>query len=416
MALNPYWNLVRSNQNFRRLWIGSIASFLGDWFNTIALYTLVRQLTESELALGVVFITKVLPFAIASPLAGLLTDRFNRRRLMIWTDLLRAAVVLGLLMVNHRDQLPLLYMLVAVQMMISAVFIPARSAAIPNITTNQELVTANTLSAATWSMLLAMGAALGGLATAWLGIKVVFMLDSFSYLVSAWFIYRTVIPQSTDSPRSVTRHAFQDIVAGWRYMWHCPQIGRMAFAKATWLIGGGGLVYMLALVGEQLWSVTPAIGIGLLYAARGLGSGIGPILARAWIPNEQRWPNMIGFGVILTGVVYIVIAQTPWNWWWVGAAVTLAHAPSGANWVFSTVLLQRRTEDRFRGRVFATEWLLLTIADTLAVLIASLALQSGVIDLRGGIALFAGIQIACGIGWILLIVPGKSRHLNNQEV
>ena len=123
-----YLELLRTNRDYRRLWIGDMASLLGDWLNTIALYTLIRELTGSPVALGLVFIVKTLPFALASPLAGLLADRFDRKRLMIGADLARAAVVLGFLAIDRSEELPLLYGLIALQMMIGALFVPARTA------------------------------------------------------------------------------------------------------------------------------------------------------------------------------------------------------------------------------------------------------------------------------------------------
>ena len=133
-----FLELLTTNPNFRRVLIGEAASWLGDWFGAIAMYTLVRDLTGSPFALGLVFITKILPFAIASPLAGLLVDRFNRRRLMIGTDLGRAVLVLGFLWVDSADDLVILYSLTTLQVFLTAVFIPARSASIPNITTPKE--------------------------------------------------------------------------------------------------------------------------------------------------------------------------------------------------------------------------------------------------------------------------------------
>lgn len=406
---SPYLDLLRTNPHYRRLWLGEIASLLGDWFNTIALYTLVRQLTGSPLALGLVFITKMLPFALASPLAGLVTDRFDRRHLMIAADLLRAAVVLGFLFVDSARELPLLYTLAAAQMVIGAVFIPARSASIPNITTPGELLTANALSAATWSTLLAVGAGLGGFVTAAIGTRGVFALDSVSYLVSASFILRTVIPQHTDAPGEATvRKVVSDIVEAWRRMVVKPGVGRIALAKASWALGGGALVYMLTLLGEELSPAAPAVGMGLLFSARGLGTGLGPILGRRFLPEESRWPTMIGLGIIASGITYLVTAALPWSWW-VLPLVLLAHTPSGANWVFSTVLLQRRTEDRYRGRIFSTEWLLVTLADTVAILSASLLLDLAGWGLRPAIALFATLQVATGVVWLITVARAENR-------
>lgn len=402
--------LLTGNTNYRRIWLGEVASWFGDWFNAIALYTLVRELTGSPLALGLVFLTKMVPFAVASPLAGLLVDRFNRRRLMIAADLLRALVVLGFLLVHEASDLYLIYALTGVQVILTAVFIPARSASIPNVTTAGELLTANALSAATWSTLLAVGAALGGVATEWFGVRVVFVLDSLSYLVSAAFLWRTSIPQQTDPGASVgsVKTALGGIAKGWRYLWQHREVGRMALAKSTWSLGGGALVYMLALLGEDLMPGSPALGIGLLYGLRGLGTGIGPIAVRSWLPDEKRWPLMMGVGIVISGLCYVGVSLVPWLVG-IGLLVVLAHAPSGANWVASTVLLQKRTVDSFRGRVFSAEWLAVTLADSISILTASLLLESGSVSLSTGVLVFAVVQILCGTLWVVLVVPAERR-------
>ena len=120
-----YWQLISTNRNFRLVWMGDIVSFFGDWFNTIAMYAIVERLTGSPFALGLVFVTKMLPMGLASPVAGLIADRFNRRRLMIFANLVRAVVVLGFLLVRDASDLPILYTLAVLQVAIGSVFIPA---------------------------------------------------------------------------------------------------------------------------------------------------------------------------------------------------------------------------------------------------------------------------------------------------
>ncbi len=401
-----YRELIRTNASFRWLWIGTVVSLLGDWFNTIAIYELVNELTGSPLALGAVFITKMLPFALVSPLAGLIADRFDRRRLMIASDLIRAVVVLGFLLVDDIGDLPLLYVLTALQVAISAAFLPARSASIPNITSPDELLTANTLMSATWSTMLAIGAALGGFAAEWIGIRAVFLIDSGSYVVSAGFIVMTAIPhtKADRAPGSIIRSAYDDIVSGWKHLLSHPDVGRIAPAKAVWSLGGGALVYMLALLGEEINPGASAVGIGVLFAARGIGTGIGPVLARAWFTNEDKWPLVLGACIATSGVLYLAVGVVSWSYW-IALFVVVSHAASGANWVLASVLLQRRTVDHFRGRVFGTEWLFVTLADALSILIASLLLEAAWIDLRFGFQVFAAVQIISGILWILMVVP-----------
>ena len=410
-----YWELIRGNLDFRRLWIGNLISLLGDWFNTIALYTLVTQLTGSPLALGAVFITKMLPWALAAPLAGVIVDRYNRRRLMIGTDIARAVVVLGFLLIDSPGDVPWLYALLAAQVVLGAVFQPAKSASLPNITTPRELLTANALMSATWSTMLAVGAALGGLATEAFGTTAVFWIDSATYLVSAVFIYGTTIPQDTQPGQtSLLRSAAREIIEGWHHLRTHPRIGRIAFAKATWAVGGGALVYMLALLGDRVAPGALAAGIGVLFMARGIGTGIGPILMRALFTDRTQWPAVIGGAIAFCGIGYGVVSYMPWNSEVLTvvalcAVVVAAHAASGGNWVLSTVMLQKRTEDRYRGRVFSTDWLLVMSAESASILVASLLLELGWIDLVDSFRLFGGLQVVCGVLWWLIVVPRERR-------
>lgn len=401
-----YLELIRSNGNFRRLWMGTLVSQLGDWFNTIALYSLIDTLTGSPLAMGGVFLFKFLPWALASPLAGVFVDRYNRRYVMIISDILRAVIVLGFLLIDDKSQVHLVFVLIALQVVLGSVFLPAKSASIPNITAPHELLTANALSAATWSVMLALGAGLGGLATEYFGTDTVFVLDSLTYVVSAFFIYRTTIPQDTEANtgQPIFRTAYNKIAEGWGYMRRDPGVGRIAFAKATWAFGGGATVYMLTLLGQEILPNAEAAGIGALFFARGLGTGIGPVIAKAVIKDQRYWPAVLGLSVTVSGIFYLMVGYTNWVYGIV-IAVIFAHAASGANWVLATVLLQQRAEDRLRGRVFSTEWLLVLVTQSISILMASLLLETEALTLKSSFILFAILQIVCGFIWVAVVVP-----------
>ena len=410
-----YWALIGGNKNFRRLWGGTLISLLGDWFNTIALYVVVTELTGSPLALGAVFITKMLPWAVAAPLAGVLVDRYNRRALMIGTDLVRAGLVLGFLLIDQPAEVPWLYVLLTAQVVAGAVFTPAKSAALPNITTPAELLTANALMSATWSTMLAVGAALGGFAVEALGVDAVFWIDSATYIVSAVFILGTAIPQDTDpATTSLLRSAVREITDGWRHLQARPRIARFAFSKATWAVAGGALVYMLALLGDRIAPSALGAGIGVLFMARGIGTGIGPVVVRALFQERRAWPTVIGGAIVLCGLCYIGVGLVPWSDRLVVVAavcalVVMGHAASGGNWVLSTVILQKRTDDRYRGRVFSTEWLLVTSAESLSILVGSVLLEGGWMTLEGAVLTFGGLQVLSGLAWLLIIVPRERR-------
>ncbi|MEM6784083.1 MAG: MFS transporter [Bacteroidota bacterium] len=417
MSQVGFLELLRTNRNVRWLWAGAVVSLFGDWFNTLALYRVVQDLSgegsllgDGYVALALVFVVKLLPLALAAPLAGVLVDRFNRRTVMIVSDVLRALIVLGFLLVREPGDLWLLYVLASAQIMVSALFLPAKTAALPNITSDRELLTANALLSATWSIMLALGAAVGGAAVEFLSTDTVFLFDAATYLISAVFIAKTVIPQDQDDvpPGNPVKVAAAKVAEGWRHLYRHPRIGRIALAKATWGVGGGALMLALVLIGGQLVPGKPDLGTGLAYAARGLGTGIGPILARALFRDKTAWPTVLGACVVVCGLGYTAIGLLEWTLV-VLVFVLVAHAASGANWVLATTLLQERTADRFRGRVFSTEWIFLALAETMSLLVASALLEAEVVGLREAVLWLAGVQIVCGAAWLLIVVPRERR-------
>src|SRR5918993_5635079 len=164
-----YLELLRTNKDFRQLWLGQVVSQMGDWFDTIALYTIILNLTGSGRDVGLLLVARFLPSFLFGPLSGVLADRFSRRSIMIVSDLLRAVVVLGFILVRRADQLWILYVLTVLQLGLSTFFEPAKTAAIPPVVEDRELVAANAISSVTWSVMLTIGAVIGGVMTSWFG-------------------------------------------------------------------------------------------------------------------------------------------------------------------------------------------------------------------------------------------------------
>src|SRR6185436_2107704 len=184
-------SVLRTNRNFRLLYFGQAISQLGDWFNSVAVYALLLDLTGSATAVAWMMIVQFLPIAIVGPMAGVVVDRVDRRRLMIAADLLRGSLIVGLLLVRSREQVWIAYAVMALTVSATAFFEPARTSTIPNITSAEELMPANALASATWSAMLAIGASIGGLVTALAGRNVAFVVNALSFFASAVFISRT---------------------------------------------------------------------------------------------------------------------------------------------------------------------------------------------------------------------------------
>jgi predicted MFS family arabinose efflux permease len=361
-----YIDLLRKNRSFRQLWLGQVVSQMGDWFNTIALYTIILQLTGSGRDVGLLLVARFVPSFLFGPISGVVADRFSRQKIMIWSDLLRALVVLGFLFVRRADQLWIIYVLTVLQLGLSTFFEPAKTAAIPSVVEDRELVAANAISSVTWSAMLTIGAAIGGMMTSAFGTDVAFVLDAATYLLSAALIASIRVPKRKKRERqklSLGRAlGITDTIDGIRYVKDRPRVLALLLVKPAWGLGGG-ILTLLAVFGERIFPVgkNAAGGIGVLFAARGIGTAVGPIVARR-IAGEgnRRMQAAIGISFLIGGVFYILFGVSTSL---VFALIVLgvAHCGGSILWVFSTVMLQRSVADNFRGRVFAAELALLTL-------------------------------------------------------
>ena len=361
-----YLELLRGNRSFRFLWLGQVVSQMGDWFDTIAVYTIALQLTGSGRSVALIMVARFLPSVIMGPLSGVVADRFSRRSIMITADVLRAIVVLGFLLVRRPDQMWLVYVLTVLQLAFSAFFEPAKTAAIPSIVSDSELLPANAIASVTWSAMLTLGAAIGGFVAGWFGTDVAFVLDSLTFVASAILIASVRFPKRPARAKTKLTVGkalgITDTLEGARYVKHRRRVFTYLMVKPAWGMGGG-ILTLLAVFGEKVFPVAgkTATGIGVLFTARGIGTAIGPIVARRWAGETRKQMQVaIGIAFLIGGVFYIAFGISR-SFALALLFLAIAHTGGSILWVFSTVLLQREVEDKFRGRVFAAELALLTL-------------------------------------------------------
>ena len=410
-----YLELVRKNRNFRNLWFGQIISLLGDWFNLIASASLIASLTQSGVAVGGLFVVRMLAPFLVSPIAGVFADRYNRKILLILSDLLRAVVVCGFLLVREPGQVWLLYTLTAIQLAISGFFFPTRSAILPDIVSQQELGAANALGSATWSIMLSLGAALGGIVAGKWGIYPSFVIDSLSFLVSAGFISRvaySISERGNQSSGSVL-DAFKEYAEGIRYLLEHKEILVIASLKAVNSLATGAFQVVQVVLAEQVYVIGEggSTGLGLLYALVGAGTGFGPIWARRFTGDRNdrmRIAIAISYLIVTTGL--LVIAPLP-GFILVLIGTFIRGLGGGVNWVFSTQLLLQLVPGRVRGRVFATEYALMTLASAVAAYLGGWGLDRPSVGISGSIWGMTALTILFGLLWTLwLVFRGKTER------
>ncbi|MEO1663913.1 MAG: MFS transporter [Chloroflexota bacterium] len=359
--MTPYLTLLRQNPGFRRLWLAQVISLLGDWFSTIVLSALIRDLTVGSgyegLAISFFFVTQTFPPLLASPIAGWMVDQFDRKTLLVWSNWLRAIVVLGFLLVQSVDMLWLLYTLRVVQFALSSVFEPGQSAIVPSLVDTKDLTLANTLLSVTWSVMLAVGAVIGGIVGALFGLEVAIIVDAISFIIGGAILYSITVPERTDEKTTVTDDASEDrsFAEALRFFRRNPEMTAPMAVKFGGSIGNIDTVLTLYATSLFVLGDSGELSLGILYGAFGVGALIGPFVLNRF--HEETLPGLSR--MILIGFLWITLA-----WFGLGAAASLWMAAitmgframgNSVNWVYSTTMIQKMVPDNYLGRAFAID-------------------------------------------------------------
>jgi MFS family permease len=407
-----YKILFSTNHRFRRFWFAGVISQLGNWFNYIGIFVLLTKLTGSGGAVSWFLIAKFIPTSFLGPAAGIIVDRFSRKTIMITSDLLRVFIVLGFLLVRKPEHVWLVYLLALAQESIWSFYDPARKASVPNLCSREELILANALSGATWSIMLAFGAALGGFVTYLFGWETAIIIDASTFLVSALMLLGLDLPHHPPAKKErPTWHdltGITDLREGVTYVARHKEVAILMLVKSGWALSGGILV-LLTVFGEQVFSTGGAGGkSGVLYSFRGIGAAIGPILAWHYFGETRRdMYRSISFSFFIASGSYILFSMAP-SLLWAIPCVLVGHLGGSIQCVFSTTLLQQIVPDQFRGRVFAAEMALLTLVLSLSTYFTGLGLDHGV-DPRLLTMRLALVFLLPGTFWTIYLKINKGR-------
>ena len=404
-----YFPLLKQNPSFRNLWYGQVISELGNWVNSIALYALILQLTGSGMAMAAAMMAKLLPMVIISPFAGVVIDRMDRRTVLIASDILRCFTVLCFLIVESREDLWLVYALTLFEVALTGFFEPARSAILPSIVKKNHLVTANAISGATWSIMLTLGAALGGFVVSLFGVKVAFILDALTYLLSAWFIIKIPYP-NTKSGETIKKNnssGIKGLAEGVRYLISRPIVLALTLLKSGMAIKGG-IMTLVPLFANRLWSDPAAVSmaVGIMFSSRGVGSAIGPILIRKWLGESPKILEGSILAAFFLGSLTLLAFSVSKNLWTASLFIGLSGMFGSIVWVFSTALIHLEADRQFLGRIFGIEMALLTLIMGISNGVVGVAIDGLQMTIESVILWMSGLYMIPGILWIIFLASG----------
>jgi MFS family permease len=327
---------------------------------------------------------------------------------------------LGFLFVRNTADIWLLYALTAIQLSISGFFFPARNAILPDIVDSRELGAANALSAATWSVMLAFGAALGGIVAGGWGIYPAFIVDALTFLLSALFIYQIdySTPASLAESDRTLRAALRQYVDGLRYLRQHADITAIALHKAAFALAAGGPLQVIQVVlAEQVFVIGEGggTGLGLIYAVAGVGTGIGPIIARRFTGDRDQ-PLRVALAVsyAIAALGFVIMAPLA-SFELILVGTLLRAVGGGIGWVFSTQLLLQTVPNYVRGRVFSSEFALFTLFNAAGTAVGGWALDAQWITISDTFWWMTVLTLVPGLLWTLWIAVVKPKLVTTAE-
>jgi MFS family permease len=386
-------NALRVGQ-FRRLWLAGLISDTGDWMLLVSLPILVYQLTGSTLGTAYAFLVELAPFILLSPLAGVLADRLDRRRLLVAVCAAQAAALLPLLW-SHR--LAVVYAVIAVEAGLAALFDPAKNALLPTLVGPDDLVSANSLVGLNQNLGRLLGGPLGGLLLAAGNLRAIVAADAASFLLALLLIARlgtgpaaarAVVPgdASADPGGEVP-------AAGQPFGRRPVRVGLLVAALAS-VAQGVFVVLFVVFVARSLHG--DAAETGLLRGVQGIGAIAGGLLL-AFAARVQPG-RLAGLACLAFGALSLAVWNAP--------RLTVAPplyvvlfvavgAPGVAMMTGLSTVLQSSTVDGERGRVFAALGVVAAIGQAAGMVAAGLlGDRLGVVTVLNGqgcLYLLAGI-------------------------
>ncbi|HKP51754.1 MAG TPA: MFS transporter [Chloroflexia bacterium] len=409
---------ILRNRNFRNLWLGQIVSQVGDYFAFLAIMVVVSGFSEDPASVtgnvSGVMIALTLPRLLFGVLAGIFVDRWDRRRTMIVSDMLRMALTLGMIPAFMSKNLLLMYALAFAMSTVGAFFNPAKGALIPNLVPTEHLMSANALSQTSMTMAFFVGPALAGSTFALVGNGnqwIAFVIDSVSFLVSALALLAITMPRKSaittnseiENPKSELSKVLEELRVGLKALLLSRTMATLTVVFAVTMLGVGAL--------NVLWVAFLKVNLGftneselawrfsIIDIAFFAGMAIASVAVGNFLSHlAPKW--FVVWGLILAGIATVPLGYLP-DYWLIVAVMFLVGlfvAPINTG---SSTLMQIVVPNSQLGRVGGG---IGTVTEVASITSMGLA---GVLGATLGIPLVFSISgvtlvIAGALAWIAL--------------
>jgi dTMP kinase len=420
---------VFGTKSYFRLWLAQVVSSTGDWIGLIAILAIAARVSSSPgAAVSLVMLARVVPGFFLGTFGGVIIDRFDRRLVMVFSDIGRAGLLVLLPFVNTLLALVLISFMLEI---FTLLWGPAKDASVPNLVGTDQLASANTLSlvasygtfpiaSVIFSLLAALAAWLGGFNTLHtLEVDqeaLALFFDAGTFIVSAAIVWSLPIPRgkTVREEKLKLSETVRDIKEGLSYVAHEPRVRGVIVGLGFGLVGAGAMI-PLGPVFAQEGIGGDAATFGVLMSALGFGAATGVILL-LFVQNKVNRETVFDFAVMGTGVC-LMIAATLSALFPAALAVAFLGACAGTSYVTGFTVLQETVKDELRGRIFAMLYTVIRMCLLIALVISPLWAEFwdwvvndlanvGIVSIGGVDYSFPGVRVALWGGGLIALGAG----------
>lgn len=390
-------HVLTANPAFLRLWVGQLLSQIGDQALLIASLHLISQLSDSVTALLIPALSLVLPQALFGLVGGVIADRWNRRTLMIASDVLRSIIVLSLIFVPLTRHLGFLYLAVGLMALVSVFFYPARNALIPNIVPLADLWSANALIQGSTVLAMVIGPSVAGIVIGLWGVNFAFIFDGLSFFISALAIASLSrldsVPVSSNGRNKPPATVRQELMEGLRYIFGHRLLKEVLVLVAMATLGIASIVLLAVHHLDESLNVG-ALGYGFAMTTLGFGSVMGGFLAHR-LAERFRARYLVSGMLSIAAAAIVIFAYAPWYALILVSLALLGLSVVSARGALDTIT-QMLAPDDMRGRVQAAVNLIINAsvagAEALSAVLGDLVGVKQVFLTAGVITLLAALS------------------------
>jgi dTMP kinase len=431
VASGSWVERVFGSYAYLRLWIVQAVGSTGDWLGFLAIGAAATKFGGGtpETAVGFVFSVRIIPGLFLAPLAGVLVDRWNRKRVMIVCDLSRVGVLIFLPFADKVWHLVLASLALEV---FTLLWIPAKDSVVPSMVPEEQLTTVNSLQmAATYGtvpiaagIFIVLGRVadgigdwpiVSGLSGDQIGLG--FYVDSLTFLFSALMILTIAIPrrpreeQPHERPRLNLRATFDELREGWEFMFINPVVRAVCAALGAGLVGGGMLIPLGPIFAEEVLGVNAADGMSILQTGLGVGVAVGVAVLSA---SQRRIEQVRVFVIAVFGAgLSLLLAASMTQLWAAASLIGLMGMFAGAIYVLGFTLLQISVDEDLRGRIFAAVYTIVRLSLIIAMSVGPFvaALFNGLsdkffdkkLDIFGWDVFIPGVRLTLWLAALIII-------------